>query len=52
MLREVLAFSRLIQPTSIGDRYCAQIFYYGMPESAIYAIQYRGISPDIFLSPK
>jgi hypothetical protein len=52
MLHAVLALSRLIQPTSIGDRYCAQIFHYGLPDSAIYAIQYRGISPDVFLSRK
>jgi len=51
-LHAVLALSRLIQPTSIGDRYCAQIFHYGLPNSAIYAIQYRGISPDVFLSRK
>ena len=49
-LHAVLALSRLIQPTSIGDRYCAQIFHYGLPNSAIYSIQYRGMSPDVFLS--
>ncbi len=51
-LHAVLALSRLIQPTSIGDRYCAQVFHYGLPDSSIYAIQYRGISPDVFLSRK
>lgn len=52
LLHAVLALSRLIQPTSIGDRYCAKIFHYGLPTSPIYAIQYRGISPDVFLSHK
>lgn len=52
ILHAVLALSRLIQPTSIGDRYCAHIFHYGLPDSAIYAIQYRGMSPDVFLSQK
>jgi hypothetical protein len=52
MLHGVLALSRLIQPTSIGDRYCAQIFHYGLQDSAIYGIQYRGISPDVFLGQK
>lgn len=51
-LHAVLALSRLIQPTSIGDRYCAKIFHYGLPDSSIYAIQYRGISPDVLLSAK
>jgi hypothetical protein len=51
-LHAVLAFSRLINPTSLGDRYCAKIFHYGLPDSSIYAVQYRGISPDIFLSAK
>jgi hypothetical protein len=50
ILHAVLALSRLIHPTSIGDRYCAQVFHYGLPDSAIYAIQYRGISSDISLS--
>ncbi len=49
-LHAVLAMSRLIHPTSVGDRYCAKIFHYGLPDSSIYAVQYRGISPDIFLS--
>jgi hypothetical protein len=51
-LHGVLALSRLIQPTSIGDRYCAKVFHYGLPDSSIYSIQYRGISPDVFLSTK
>jgi hypothetical protein len=51
-LHAVLALSRLIHPTSVGDRYCSKIFHYGLPDSSIYAVQYRGISPDIFLSAK
>lgn len=51
-LHAVLALSRLIQPTSIGNRYCAQVFHYGRADSGIYAIQYRGISPDVFLNRK
>ena len=51
-LHAVLALSRLIHPTSVGDRYCAKIFHYGLPDSSIYAVQYRGISPDIFLRAK
>jgi hypothetical protein len=51
-LHALLALSRLIHPTSMGDRYCAKIFHYGLPDSSIYAVQYRGISPDIFLSAK
>jgi hypothetical protein len=48
----VIALSRLIHPTSIGDRYCAKVFHFGLKDSAIQAIQYRGISPDAFLSGK
>jgi len=51
-LHTVVALSRLIHPTSIGDRYCAWIFHYGSPESAIKAIQYRGLSPDVLLGKK
>lgn len=51
-LHAVLALSRLIHPTSVGDRYCAKIFHYGLADSSIYAVQYRGISPDISLSAK
>ena len=44
-----VALSRLINPTSTGDRYCAKVFHYGLDDSAIQAIQFRGISPDVFL---
>jgi hypothetical protein len=49
-LLAVVALSRLIHPTSIGDRYCAKVFHFGLKDSAICAIQYRGISPDAILS--
>jgi hypothetical protein len=44
-----ITLSRLIHPTSIGDRYCAKVFHFGLQDSAIQAIQYRGMSPDVFL---
>lgn len=50
VLHAVVSLSRLVHPTSIGDRYCAQIMHYGLEGSAVYAIQYRGASPDVFLS--
>ena len=46
------ALSRLINPTSIGDRYCAKVFHFGLRDSAIQAIQFRGISPDVMVSRK
>lgn len=44
-----VALSRLINPTSTGERYCAKVFHFGLDDSAIQAIQFRGISPDVFL---
>src|ERR1700730_6444634 len=44
-----VALSRFLHPTSIGERYCARVFHFGLAESAIQAIQPRGISPDVFL---
>ena len=41
-LNELLAtvsLSRLIHPTSVGTRYCVNVFHFGLPDSAIYAIQ-------------
>ncbi len=49
ILHAVISLSRLVHPTSTGDRYCAQIMHYGLEDSAIFAIQYRGASPDVFL---
>jgi hypothetical protein len=48
----LVALSRLVHPTSTGDRYCARIFYLGQSDSPIQAIQYRGVSPDVLLSAK
>ena len=45
----VVALSRLIHPTSTGDRYCARVFHFGVRGSPIQAIQWMGISPDVFL---
>ena len=50
VLHAVVSLSRLVHPTSIGDRYCAQIMHYALEDSAVYAIQYRGASPDVLLS--
>ena len=44
-LNAVIALSRLINPTSTGDRYCAQVFRYGAKDSPIFAIRFRGVSP-------
>ncbi len=49
-LHAVVALSRLVHPTSVGDRYCAWVLHYGSSRSAIKAVQYRGISPDAFIS--
>lgn len=48
-LHAVIALSRLVNPTSIGDRYCAKVFDFNRKDSPIQAIQYRG-SPGVFLS--
>jgi hypothetical protein len=47
-----VVLSRLIQPTSAGDRYIARIFDNGRADSPIEAIERRGISPDVFPSSK
>jgi hypothetical protein len=44
-----ITISRLIHPTTIGDRYCARVFHFGLRDSAIQAIRYTGMSPDVFL---
>ena len=49
-LHALIALSRLVNPTSTGDRYCAQVFQYGAKDSPVYAIQYRGMSPDVALA--
>lgn len=45
-----IALSRLIHPTSTGNRYCSHVFHFGLKDSAIHAVPYSGISPDTFLS--
>lgn len=44
--------SRLIHPTSTGDRYIARVFDLGREDSPIEAIERRGISPDVFPGSK
>lgn len=48
-LHAVVALSRLVNPTSAGDRYCVLVYHYGMKNSGIFSIRFRGISPDITL---
>jgi hypothetical protein len=45
----VATLSRLVHPTSIGSRYCAFVFHFGLKDSAIQAIQFTGMSPDVLL---
>ena len=45
----VAALSRLVHPTSVGSRYCALIHHFGLKDFAIQAIQFTGVSPDVFL---
>jgi hypothetical protein len=51
-LNAVIALSRLINPTSTGDRYCAQVFRYGAKDSPIFAIRFQRVSPDVTLPTK
>jgi hypothetical protein len=51
LLHSVIALSRLINPTSTGNRCCAQIMHFGMKDSAILAVEYRGASLDVTLGP-
>jgi hypothetical protein len=44
------ALSRLVHPTSIAGRYCAKVFHFGHKDSPIQALQFRGVSPDVFVS--
>ena len=48
-LHTATALSRLIHPTSLGDHYSALVLQFGLEDSAIKAIQSRGISPDVFV---
>ena len=51
-LHATIALSRLVNPTSTGDRYCAQVFRFGDNNSPIFAIRYVGVSPDVILGRK
>jgi hypothetical protein len=48
-LAGLIALSRLVNPTSTGDRYCARIFRYGDTNSPIEAVRFFGVSPDVSL---
>ena len=48
-LHALVALSRLVHPTSTGDRYCARIFRYGDKNSPIEAVRFFGVSPDVSL---
>jgi hypothetical protein len=48
-LHALIALSRLVNPTSTGDRYSARIFRYGEKDSPIHAISFYGVSPDVSL---
>jgi hypothetical protein len=45
----VAALSRLINPTSIGGRYCAKVLAFPPEDSAIQSIQFRGVGPDVII---
>jgi hypothetical protein len=48
-LAGLVALSRLVHPTSTGNRYCARIFQYGDKNSPIEAVRFFGVSPDVSL---
>jgi hypothetical protein len=45
----LVSLSRLVHPTSTGERYCARIFRYGDENSPIEAVRFYGVSPDVSL---
>ena len=47
-LLKTIAFSRLVHPTSTGDRYCAHILPCAGTDVMIQALQLRGVCPDVF----
>jgi len=51
ILHSVISLSRLVNPTSTGDRYCAQVMHFGMKDSVVLPIEYRGASLDVTLGP-
>lgn len=48
-LGAVVALSRLVHPTSTGDRYAARIFRYGDKDSPIECVRFYGVSQDVSL---
>jgi len=48
-LHTIIALSRLIHPTSVGERYCARIMTSVGLDLPIQAISLMGICPDIFI---
>ncbi len=48
-LSSLVTLSRLVHPTSTGDRYCARIFRYGDSNSPIECVRFFGVSPDVSL---
>jgi hypothetical protein len=48
-LLTAIALSRLVRPTSTGDRYCASILPHVSSDPAIQALQMSGACPDVFL---
>jgi hypothetical protein len=48
-LAGLIALSRLVHPTSTGDRYCARIFRYGDSNSPIECVRFFGVSADVSL---
>jgi hypothetical protein len=48
-LLTVIALSRLIQPTSTGDRYCARVFPHGGTDPPIEGLPLTGVCPDVFV---
>jgi hypothetical protein len=45
----LVALSRLVHPTSTGDRYAARIFRYGDRDSPIECVRFYGVSQDVSL---
>jgi hypothetical protein len=48
-LHTIIALSRLIRPTSTGERYCAKIFAHPENDEPIQALQSGGVCPDVLL---
>ena len=50
-LHALVSLSRMVNPTSTGDRHCAHVMHFGVKDSAVLAIEYVGASRDITLGP-